>query len=256
MYERSREIGQPGSYLAQASFRKFVCVRGSVSSVLRCARGRNEYRNNVSMGMTRRSFYLLNLWRISRDGCEERQKRRKKRGSGKMEREEKRGEASPTMEIRFIVFGLLQYSHRAVLKASRISIYLFEARKRDSLRLPRFEWCTGCWITIKREMHFLPLRATTHLWNVAVRSLADVLSGHHDFVSMTTRMRMTRKTWKTKWVWNSDIPGQRECRNFKADSIGSVDSRVSRDIVSSVDAPRANACFFTAFDKRWGLSDR
>lgn len=68
MYAGSREIGQPGSYLAQASFRKFVCVRGSVSSVLWCVQGRNGYKNNVSMGMTRRSFYLLNLRRISRDG--------------------------------------------------------------------------------------------------------------------------------------------------------------------------------------------
>lgn len=90
IYAGSREIGQPGSYLAQASFRKFVCVRGSVSSVLRCVRGRNEYRNNVSIGMTRRSFYLLNLRRISRDGrgengkAEERSEEaeRKKKGEG------------------------------------------------------------------------------------------------------------------------------------------------------------------------------
>jgi len=172
MYVGSREIGQPGSYLVQASFRKFVCVRGSVSSVLRCVRGRNEYRNNVSMGMTRRSFYLLNLSDESlgmgagrTEKAEKEARKRKERRRGRENEERRRRRRRWRYDSSFSVY--CQYSHRAVLKASRISIYLFEARKRDSLRLPRFEWCTGCWITIKHEMHFLLLRATTHLRNVA-----------------------------------------------------------------------------------------
>lgn len=117
MYAGSREIGQPGSYLAQASFRKFVCVRGSVSSVLRCVRRRNEYKNNVSMGMMRRSFYLLNLFDESLEMGREKNGERSERGERREEAErkeeryrEKRGgvtSTSPTMEIRFIVFGLL-----------------------------------------------------------------------------------------------------------------------------------------------------
>lgn len=235
MYVGSREIGQPGSYLAQASFRKFVCVRGSVSSVLRCVRGRNEYRNNVSMGMTRRSFYLLNLSDESlgmgagrTEKAEKEARKRKERRKGRVNEERRRRRRRRRCRWRYdSSFSVYcQYSHRAVLKASRISIYLFEARKRDSLRLPRFEWCTGCWIMIKREMHFLLLRATTHLRNVAecCGSLADVLSEHHDFVSMTTRMRMVRKNiedWVSLKFRHSRA--ERMCRNFKADSIGSVD---------------------------------
>lgn len=227
MYAGSREIGQPRSYLAQASFRKFVCVRGSVSSVLRCVRRRNEYRNNVSIGMTRRSFYLLNLRRISRDGrgengkgeerSEEAERKKKRMGNEERRRRRRRWRYDSSFSV------YCQYSHRAALKASKISIYLPEARKRDNLFLPRLEWYTGCWITTKREMRFLPLRATIHLRNVAIGNVGWCPIGTPWFRIDDDANENGEKTSKTEWVWNSDILGQREWRNFKADSIGSVD---------------------------------
>lgn len=154
---------------------------------------------------------------------EEKEARKRKESRGRENEKRRRRRRRWRYDSSFSVY--CQHSQYAALKASRISIYFFEAGKRDnlSLLLPCFEWYTGCWITTKREMRFLPFRATTRLRNVAIGTLADILSGHHDFVSMTTWTRTGRKTSKTEWVWNSDIPGQRECRNFKADSIGSVD---------------------------------
>lgn len=77
----------------------------------RRARRRNEYRNNVSMGMTQWSFYLSNLRRISEIGVRRNGKSGGRNGDAEREAEEKRGapkaSASPTMEIRFIVLGPL-----------------------------------------------------------------------------------------------------------------------------------------------------
>lgn len=261
MYGGSREIGQPGSYLAQASFRKFVCVRGSVSSVLRCVRGRNEYRNNVSMGMTRRSFYLLNLRRISRDGArEERQERRKKRGSGKkggkVRENEERRRRRWRYDSSFSVYR--QYSHRAVLKASRISIYLFGARKKEGQPPSSSPWMMHRMFTIKRENSFSAAsRATTHLRNVAVGTLADViLSQYHDFVSMTTRMRMGKKHRRPSEFEIPTFPGRENVGISKRTRlVASIESCISRHRLFCW-CTESECMFFTAFDKRWGLSDR
>lgn len=146
-----------------------------------------------------------------------------------------------------------QYSHRAVLKASRISIYLFGARKRDSLRLLRLEWCTGCWITIKRENSF---SATTHLRNVAVGTLADVLSQHHDFVSMTTRMRMRKKHRRLSEFEIPTFPGRENVEISKRTRlVASIESCISRHRLFCW-CTESECMFFTAFDKRRGLSDR
>lgn len=273
MHARSGEIGQPGSYLAQASFRKFVCVRGSVSSVLRCVRGRNEYRNNVSIGMTRRSFYLLNLRRISRRWARrERQWRRKKRGSGKKERRRGGGEMGNEERRRrrrrwrydssFSVY--CQYSHRAALKTSKISIYLPEARKRE-----RERETTSSFLALNSTPDVeLRLNVKCVFYRFArpyicgmlrlEGTLANVLSGHPWFRidDDANETGGTKKHRRLSWFEIPTFPGREYVGISKRTRlVASIELRISRHRLSCW-WRRERMHVFHAFDKRRGSSDR
>lgn len=127
-------------------------VRGSVSSVFV---GRNEYRNNVSMGMTRRSFYLSSLSDESLGvGVGKTAKvtvaveTRRVEGGRKTRRRGREREKTSASRRRWRYDSSFsvhcQYSQRAALRRPRFEDFDLPSTRGGKRHLPRLERKTGC----------------------------------------------------------------------------------------------------------------
>lgn len=198
--------------------------------------------------MTRRSFYLSNLRRISGYGGEKWRGKKSESCGGRNREKRKNEDSAEDIDVGVNVDVTGDTIHRSRSTASIHSLRPLRPRFED-FDLPfregeRESLLPSTSRTIDRTFNYaiciFSSRASTCLRNVVGRNApADALSGYPWF-RIDDDVNENGGGEHRCWVMRSEGWGG---RNFKADPIGSIDSRVSRDIVSSVDAPRANACF-------------
>lgn len=187
--------------------------------------------------MTRRSFYLLNLRRISRDGRGENGKGEER--SEEAERKKRGWETRRGVGVADDGDTIHRFRSTAsirIVRPLRLRRFRFTFPRRGRETTSSFLALNGTpdvELRLNAKCVFYRFARPYICGMLRLETLADVLSGHHDFVSMTTRTRMGKKHRRLSEFEIPTFSGRENGGISKRTRlVASIESRISRHRLS------------------------